>query len=153
MQSYTIIILFKPLFFLFTFISFSRLFFTLLFHSSFTYLPSSCHSSLLPSLSFLTIPLVSPSPSSHPLFSYLLSPSFLSPLSLTSSNTLLFYPPSSLLPPLFSINVTVGSLLLACAFLGADVIGSDIDGDCLGLAPTDVPLKVYQPCLVLPCLT
>jgi hypothetical protein len=41
-----------------------------------------------------------------------------------------------------SLHLLIGSLLLACASLGARVIGSDIDGDCLGLAPVDVPLKV-----------
>jgi tRNA G10 N-methylase Trm11 len=31
-----------------------------------------------------------------------------------------------------------GSLLLPCAFLGADVMGSDIDADCLGLVDRDL---------------
>jgi SAM-dependent methyltransferase len=35
-----------------------------------------------------------------------------------------------------------GSLLLSCAYLGANVVGSDFDVDCLGLAGTDsVPDK------------
>lgn len=53
------------------------------------------------------------------------------PLSLTLSRSLSL-----------SLYLLIGSLLLACASLGARVIGSDIDGDCLGLAPVDVPLKV-----------
>ena len=35
--------------------------------------------------------------------------------------------------------------MIACAFLGANVVGSDVDGDCLGKAPSDIPLKVCQP--------
>ena len=35
------------------------------------------------------------------------------------------------------------SLLLACSFLGADVVGSDIDLDCLGLPYTDKPSLNY----------
>ena len=34
--------------------------------------------------------------------------------------------------------------MIACAFLGANVVGSDVDGDCLGKAPIDIPLKVCQ---------
>ena len=45
---------------------------------------------------------------------------------------------------LFTFTLYAGSLLIACAFLGAEVVGSDVDGDCLGLAPTDLPLKVSE---------
>ena len=55
------------------------------------------------------------------------------PLSLTLSRSLSHS---------LSLHLLIGSLLLACASMGARVIGSDIDGDCLGLAPVDVPLKV-----------
>jgi len=37
-----------------------------------------------------------------------------------------------------------GSLIIACASLGADVVGADIDGECLGLAPDPTALPYLQ---------